>query len=77
MISTKEAENPLVMYRVSVQFLEIYGDDINDLLSNDYNNVKIIIRETSQGEVIVSGAKEEIVSIGYYQSDLLIHNTQN
>ena len=61
MITAKENENPLIMYRVSVQFLEIYGDEINDLLSSDHRNVKIIIRETSKGEVIVSGAKEEMV----------------
>jgi hypothetical protein len=42
-----------------VQFLEIYGEDIRDLLDHNKTS-KVTIRESSDGEVFVSGAKEEV-----------------
>jgi hypothetical protein len=46
---------------VHVQFLEIYGEDIRDLLDPTKTS-KVTIRETAEGEVFVSGAREEVVS---------------
>jgi hypothetical protein len=48
-------------YKVQVQFLEIYGEDIRDLLDQT-KIAKVTIRETAEGEVFVSGAREEAVS---------------
>ena len=61
MIQQKEADDPASTYRVHVQFLEIYGEDIRDLLDPTKTS-KVTIRETAGGEVFVSGAREEVVS---------------
>lgn len=47
--------------KVSVQFLEVYGEDIIDLLDVSKSS-RITIHENSQGEVYVSGATEVEVS---------------
>jgi len=53
-ISEKEKENPLCSYTVRVQFLELYGEDIRDLLDHTKTS-KVTIRETPSGSVYVSG----------------------
>lgn len=60
-ILEKEVEDPRSSYKVHVQFLEIYGEDIRDLLDKTKTS-KVTIRETASGEVFVSGAREEVVS---------------
>ena len=60
-ILEKEVDNPRSSYKVHVQFLEIYGEDIRDLLDKTKTS-KVTIRETANGEVFVSGAREEVVS---------------
>ena len=60
-IRERESQNPNSTYRVRVQFLEIYGEDIRDLL-DPASSSKIIIRENPTGDVYVSGAREELVS---------------
>ena len=49
-IVDKEANDPTSSYKVHVQFLEIYGEDIRDLLDKTKTS-KVIIRETAAGEV--------------------------
>jgi primosomal protein N' len=61
MIREREEENSRSTYKVYVQFLEIYGEDIKDLLDQTKTS-KVAIRETRSGEVFVTGAKEELVS---------------
>ena len=49
-----------VTYTTKVQFLEVYGEEIRDLLdpvANGANQVQI--RETENGEVQMAGAVEE------------------
>eukprot|EP01036_Dinobryon_divergens_P045475 gene45475-60760_t len=46
---------------VRIQFLEIYGEEIRDLLEPSLST-KVSIRETAAGEVYVTGAKELLVS---------------
>ena len=60
-VTTKEEENPNTTYKIQVQFLELYGEDIKDLLDHTKTS-KVTIRETTAGEVFVSGAREEVVS---------------
>ena len=60
-ISTLEEQDPNCTYRVRVQFLEIYGEDIHDLLDPS-SATKVTIRETVTGNVYVSGAREELVT---------------
>jgi hypothetical protein len=60
-IKQKEANDPNSTYKVMIQFLEIYGEDIKDLLDHTKTS-KVTIRETATGEVFVSGAREEVVS---------------
>lgn len=52
-------ERPNVSYSVRCQFLEIYGEDIHDLLEPAGSTVTI--REGQNGEVNVHGAKEMLV----------------
>lgn len=61
MIQQREEEDPRSTYKVHVQFLEIYGEDIRDLLDMTRTS-KVSIRETRAGEVFVTGAREEFVS---------------
>lgn len=53
-------ERPNVGYTVRCQFLEIYGEDIHDLLEPAGSTVTI--REGQNGEVNVHGAKEMLVN---------------
>lgn len=57
----RELDDPNSTYKVQVQFLEIYGETIRDLLDHT-RTAKVTIRETATGEVFVSGAREEFVS---------------
>lgn len=60
-IAVKEQSNRNCTYKIQVQFLEIYGDDIKDLLDLTKTS-RVCIRETQGGDVFVSGAKEEVVT---------------
>jgi len=51
---SKDSGLPLVTYTVRVQFLELYGEEIRDLLDHTKTS-KVAIRETPAGEVYVSG----------------------
>lgn len=49
-------------YKVRIQFLEIYGDEIRDLLHSDNDKQpKISILESENGEISIKGAKTELV----------------
>jgi kinesin family member 21 len=61
MIEQREEENSRNTFKVYVQFLEIYGEDIKDLLDQTKTS-KVAIRETRNGEIFVTGAKEELVN---------------
>jgi Kinesin motor domain len=61
LVEQKEASDPTSTYKIQVQFLEIYGEDIKDLLDHTKTS-KVTIRETSAGDVFVVGAREEVVS---------------
>lgn len=60
-VQLKESEDNNSTYRVRIQFLEIYGEEIRDLLDPS-NIAKVTIRETPAGGVYVSGAREELVT---------------
>lgn len=60
-IKIKETADPDSSYKIQVQFLEIYGEDIKDLLDQTKTS-KVSIRETVDGEVFIAGAKEEVVA---------------
>ena len=60
-IKVRESEDLNSVYKIQVQFLEIYGEDIKDLLDHTSTS-KVSIRETINGEVYITGAKEEVVS---------------
>ncbi|CAM9385794.1 unnamed protein product, partial [Choristocarpus tenellus] len=59
MVRETSEDHPHVSYTVRCQFLEIYGEDIHDLLEPAGSTVTI--REGQNGEVNVHGAKEELV----------------
>ncbi|TYZ58965.1 hypothetical protein PybrP1_001825, partial [[Pythium] brassicae (nom. inval.)] len=63
-IEGKAAENPLFRAEVRIRFLEIYGEEIRDLLvtlGDATGESKVALRETESGEVLVTGAAEEPV----------------
>ena len=53
----------LIDYTVSASFLEIYSEEIYDLLSNDLHDSKhtLPIRDDANGGVVVVGLKEKVV----------------
>lgn len=59
-ISRREGEDSLSTYKLRVQFLEIYGEEIRDLLDRTSTS-KVTIRESPSGEVYVTGACEQNV----------------
>lgn len=61
MISEREDRDHNSTFRIRVQFLEIYGEEIRDLLDPSSSS-KVSIRETAGGSVYVSGAREELVT---------------
>ncbi|KDO35636.1 hypothetical protein SPRG_00480 [Saprolegnia parasitica CBS 223.65] len=66
-IAAKQTETPGYRADVTFRFLEIYGDDIRDLLSQFGNgtldtNAKVTLKEGSAGQVQVNGAREEPVN---------------
>ena len=60
-ILQKEEEDANSSYKVHIQFLELYGEDIKDLLEHTKTS-RVTIRETATGDVFVSGAREETVT---------------
>lgn len=76
MIRQKEEEDPNHAFKVYVQFLEIYGEDIRDLLDQTRTS-KVVIRETRNGEVFLTGAREELVSSFEQMMKALEDGTRN
>lgn len=76
MIAQKEEEDPNNAFKVYVQFLEIYGEDIRDLLDQTRTS-KVVIRETRNGEVFLTGAREELVSSFEQMMKALEDGTRN
>lgn len=59
-LAARRQEDPSSSYRVSVQFLEIYGEEVKDLL-NPLSPQRVAIREQPGGGIAVLGAREEAV----------------
>ncbi len=76
MINLREDTEPNCTYKVYVQFLEIYGEDIRDLLDLTRTS-KVAIRETRNGEVFITGAREELVSSFEQMMKALEDGTKN
>lgn len=63
-LATKAMENPLYKSEIRIRFLEIYGEDILDLLvhfGDARGDNKVTLREAESGAVQVTGAIEELV----------------
>ena len=60
-VSMKESGDSNSTYKIGVQFLEIYGEDIRDLLDITKTS-KVAVRENFSGEVYVTGACEQLVT---------------
>ena len=65
----------LIDFRVSASFLEVYGEDIYDLLDDDRNALKI--REGSNKEVCVKGLKSVPINNSSEAMDVLNTGTMN
>jgi Kinesin motor domain len=75
-IEEKESQNANASYKVQVSFLEIYGEDIRDLLDQTRSS-KVSIREAPNGDVFVAGAREEVVTSVQQMSKTLEDGTKN
>jgi hypothetical protein len=76
MVEEKEMQNANSSYKIQVQFLEIYGEDIKDLLDQTRTS-KVTIREAPNGDVFVAGAREEVVSSTQQMLRTLEDGTKN
>jgi len=74
--STAESDKS-VDFTVSASFLEVYGDDVYDLLDESDERKSLQIREDTNGEVAVSGLKAVPVSNVQEAMDVLNQGTMN
>lgn len=56
-----QPDNSRTQYSVKVSFLELYNEDIIDLLSVNNKNASITIRENANGNIAWSGVQEETI----------------
>lgn len=75
-IEEKESQNANTSYKVQVSFMEIYGEDIRDLLDTTRTS-KVTIREAPNGDVFVAGTREEVVTSVQQMSKTLEDGTKN
>ena len=67
--------NKMIDYRISASFLEVYGEDVHDLLDEDRKALPL--REDSSGGVIVVGLKRRAVSTSSEALNVLHAGTLN
>ncbi|KAL7525932.1 hypothetical protein ACHAXR_002550, partial [Thalassiosira sp. AJA248-18] len=65
----------LIDFKVSASFLEVYGEDIYDLMDEDRNALKI--REDSKKEVIICGLQSNPISNAFQAMNVLNTGTMN
>jgi len=75
-ISSEQQSVSLVDYKVSASFLEVYGDDIFDLLDDDRDHA-LKIREDSNKQVVIKGLKSAPISNAYEAMNVLNTGTMN
>ena len=68
-------EDSLIDFSLSASFLEVYGEDIHDLLDEDRKSLPI--REDSNGEVIVKGLINTPIASGAEAMNVLNNGTMN
>ena len=61
MIATRSKESPDVDFSVSVSYLELYREDVRDLLKPGAAQESLPMRENARGEVFVAGLHRETV----------------
>ena len=80
-LKSLEQEHPDFQYRIQITFLEIYREEIFDLLHlHDQQRSDIAIREDGQGKLMVSGLREVVVenveqAMGLLQKGMLSRTT--
>lgn len=66
----------LIDYKVSASFLEVYGENIHDLLSEDSRQI-LPLREDEAGKIVVVGLKEQPISSAEDALQVLNEGTLN
>jgi hypothetical protein len=51
-----------LLVQIKCAFVEIYNEEIKDLLHPDTPSKSISIREDAKGDIVLAGVKEEIVT---------------
>ena len=52
----------MIALQIKCAFVEIYNEEIKDLLHPDIPSKSISIREDASGNIVVAGVKEEVVT---------------
>jgi hypothetical protein len=73
--SGNQMADALIDFKVSASFLEVYGEDIHDLLDED--RISLPIREDSNGEVVVRGLKSTSITSDVEAMNVLNTGTLN
>ena len=74
--SASEQDGPVLLdYSISASFLEVYGEDVHDLL--DKERKALPLRDDSNGGVVVAGLKRKMVSSAQEALDVLHVGTMN
>lgn len=71
-----EPRSQLIDFKVSASFLEVYGENIHDLLSEDSRQV-LPLREDEAGKIVVVGLKEQPISSAEDALQVLNEGTLN
>lgn len=66
----------LIGYQISASFLEVYGEDIHDLLGDDSRQV-LPLRENGEGGIVVVGLKEKKIDSAQDALQILHDGTLN
>ena len=71
-----DATGPLLLeYSVAASFLEVYGEDVHDLLDKDRKSLPL--RDDSQGGVVIAGLTNQTVTSSREALDILHVGTRN
>lgn len=58
-----ETEHASKVVNIKVSFLEIYNEEMRDLLHSDVSPRDIALREDSEGRIFFTGAREEVTTL--------------
>ena len=58
----EQKEEGMSVINLKISFLEIYNDEVKDLLHSEVNSRDIMIREDKDGRIFFTGARDEVIT---------------